>query len=78
MTQTQDEQEAANGHYRAECPSRWWQRGAGGGAGGVVGVDRTNNGGDNMEAVGQEAMEGERASISEEGIGYGPGARQGV
>ena len=34
----------------------------------ILSLDRTNNRGDSMEEAGQEAMEGDGASISEEGM----------
>ena len=52
--------------------------GAGGGARVVGGVDRTTSGGDRVEEEGQEAMEGDGADNSEEGMVQGLGARQGV
>ena len=42
------------------------------------GVDRTNNRGDKVEEGGQEVMEGDEASIREEGMEQGLRARQGV
>ena len=75
MTQTQDEQEAASRYHRTKYTSRWWQGGAGGGARGVGGVNRTSNRGDNMVEAGQEAMEGDGTSNNEEGIEQGLGAR---
>ena len=42
------------------------------------GVDSTNSRGDIVEEEGQEAMEGDGASNSEEGMEQGLGARQGV
>ena len=46
------EQGAAGGHIRSEGTGRWWQRGAGGGAGGLGGVDRTSSGGHRVEGGG--------------------------
>ena len=57
---------------------RVWQGGAGGGARVVGGVDRTNSRGDRVEEEGQEAMAGDGAINSEEGMEQGLGARQGV
>ena len=35
VAQAQDEQETASRHIRSEVAGRWWQGGAGGGAGGL-------------------------------------------
>ena len=43
------EQGAAGGYSRTEGASRWWQRGTGGGAGGLGRMDRTSSGGHRVE-----------------------------
>ena len=78
MAETQDEQETVGGHHMTEDGGRWRQGGAGGGARGLGGVDRINNGGHKVETGYQGAVEGEGASSSEKGMEQGLGARQGV
>ena len=65
----QDEQGTAGGDHRSESTSRWGQGGAGGGAGDLGGVDRTDSGGYRMEEASQGTMEGKGTSSGEMGVG---------
>ena len=67
---------AAGAHHRIEDTSRRWQGGDGGGACGLGGMDRTNNGGHIVEEGSQWTMEGKGASSSEKGMDKGHGKRQ--
>ena len=62
MAETQDGQEPVSRHHMTEGTCSWWQGGAGGEAGGMGGVDRTNNRGDIVEKEVQKAMEGDGPS----------------
>ena len=48
---------------------RWWQRGAGGGARGLGGMDRTSSGGHKVERKGQGTVEGNGTGSNEERLG---------
>ena len=68
VVQAQYEQGAAGGYNKTEGASRWWQRGAGGGAGGVGRMDRTSSSGHRVEETDQGTVEGKGTSSGETGV----------